>query len=87
MTEYLQSLTATLHDLGMLTDQLKEALLKHDLLWEARDKQETIILRFGKYKGQSVQDVALSDIKYLKWLGAQTWCSASIRNAISYHIS
>lgn len=37
---------------------------------------------FGKYKGKTVTEIAVSDPEYLRWLARQEWCKPKLKTAI-----
>lgn len=39
-------------------------------------------LYFGKYKGESIADVAVKDAEYLRWLHDQDWVKSKLRMQI-----
>ena len=43
-----------------------------------------MILAFGKYKGEHIEDV---DLDYLKWLEEQRWLRDDLRAALQHEIT
>lgn len=70
MSKYLQCLTSYLHDQGLLSDELKAALLEHD---KEFTKKPSAKINFGKYKTRTVAEVAEFDLPYLQWLFRQQY--------------
>lgn len=63
-SSYFQSLTSYLHDKGLLTDELKAALLEHDV---GINSKPSVEITFGKDKGKTVSKISQFDKKY-------SWC-------------
>ena len=70
MSSYLQSLTAYLHDKGLLTDEPKAVLVEHDNEFSSKP---SVKIPFGKYKGKTISEIAQFDQKYLQWAVKQSW--------------
>lgn len=45
-------------------------------------RARAVDIRFGKYKGMTLEQIAEIDITYLDWLIGQDWCRDFMRNAI-----
>jgi len=45
-----------------------------------------LVLRFGKYKGQSIKLIIREDPKYILWLSKQQWLTEDVLNDIKKRI-
>jgi len=47
-----------------------------------------IVVRFGKFKGQSIEEIAISDegLKYLDWIVGQDFCYPETKEAIQIYL-
>lgn len=70
MTSYLQSLTSTLHDKGLLTDELKNILIEHDRLMASKP---SIKMPFGAHRGKTLREIHAFKPAYLEWLLKQSY--------------
>ena len=55
-------------------------ITKSDLDGEAEEVMDDLFLKFGKYEGQKVVDVAKKAPDYLAWLGAQAWVDSTFKS-------
>jgi uncharacterized protein (DUF3820 family) len=66
-----------LHDVGLLTDDIKKALM--DLYEERRSD---VKFPFGKYKGKTLEEIATFDVGYLQWAVKQSWMFDDLKTEI-----
>ena len=70
MSSYLQSLTSHLHDKGLLTDEIKAALLEHDEIFSSKP---SIRMPFGAHRGKSLREIHAFKPSYIEWLCKQAY--------------
>jgi uncharacterized protein (DUF3820 family) len=70
MSSYFQSLTSHLHGEGLLTDELKAALLEHD---DAFESKSSIRMPFGAHKGKTLREIHAFKPSYIDWLCKQSY--------------
>ena len=70
MSSYLQSLTSHLHDNGLLTDELKAALLEHD---DAFESKPSVKMTWGVHKGKTLREIHAFKPSYIDWLCKQSY--------------
>ena len=52
-----------LHDVGLLTDDIKNALME---LFE--EKKSNVKMPFGKFKGKTIEEIYAFNPEYLRWV-------------------
>ena len=76
----MQRLISYLEDQFEVNNDLKQ----HILDFEAYEREQSQslpddTLRFGKYKGKPIEEVARFDKKYLEWVIRQNWCRDNLK--------
>jgi hypothetical protein len=70
MSSYFQSLTSHLHGEGLLTDEIKAALLEHDEIFRSKP---SIRMPFGAHRGKSLREIHAFKPSYIEWLCKQAY--------------
>jgi uncharacterized protein (DUF3820 family) len=85
-----------LHNRGLLSDELKDAIVEFSIenpsssrsdgstprasdLDNVYNEEDAGVMRFGKYKGKFIEDIASFDLKYLQWCAKQAWLLPDIK--------
>ncbi len=79
---YFQSLTSTLHDSKLLTDELKAVLLEHDIKYNSKP---SLKMPFGKFKGESISNILNMDKgrSYLEWVARQEYVKEKFQDILA----
>lgn len=79
MSQYLQSLTAYLHEKELLTDSLKKSLEEHDKIYSRRP---SLKMPFGKFKGELISNIVNMEKgrSYLDWVRKQEYVKEKFTN-------